>query len=236
MKKKNSILLVVLVLAVMVMSPAWVPQDGKRDIQAILVKVINDVEKNVPSKGFTKAVNYDQLKAGYDVRTGTKSIAVIKFVDNSKLVVREKSLATIQGQVQGRQILDRNVHMTKGSIKFNVTKGDKEQFRFTSPISVASIRGTSGDWGQTDSVTTYVMLSGLLNLLNLNSNRSEDVGAGQTGVTDINGNLIVRSSTNDEKEGAEKSDEDEEKTKHQLRIRGEDRDGKERFIILEWEE
>jgi len=180
MKKKNSILLVVLVVAVMVMSPAWVPQDGKRDIQAILVKVINNVEKNVPSKGFTKAVNYDQLKAGYDVRTGAKSIAVVKFLDNSKLVVREKSLATISGQVQGKEILDRTVHMTKGGIKFDVTKGNKEQFRFTSPISVASIRGTSGDWGQTDSVTTYVMLSGLLNLLNLNSNRSEDVGAGQT--------------------------------------------------------
>ena len=236
MKKKNSILLVVLVVAVMVMSPAWVPQDGKRDIQAILVKVINNVEKNVPSKGFTKAVNYDQLKAGYDVRTGAKSIAVVKFLDNSKLVVREKSLATISGQVQGKEILDRTVHMTKGGIKFDVTKGNKEQFRFTSPISVASIRGTSGDWGQTDSVTTYVMLSGLLNLLNLNSNRSEDVGAGQTGITDIDGNLVVRGSTNNEKEGAEKTDEDEGKTDHQLRIRGVDKDGKERTIILEWKE
>jgi hypothetical protein len=236
MKKKNSILLVVLVVAVMVMSPAWVPQDGKRDIQAVLIKVINNVEKGAPSKGFTKAVNYDELKAGYDVRTGPKSIAVVKFVDDSKLVIREKSLATISGQMQGKEILDRNVYMTRGGVKFNVTKGDKEQFRFTSPISVASIRGTSGEWGQTDSVTTYVMLSGLLNLLNLNSNRSEDVGAGQTGVTDINGNLIVRGSTNDEKEGAVKTDEDEGKTGHELRIRGEDKDGKERTIILKWEE
>jgi len=75
-----------------------------------------------------------------------------------------------------------------------------------------------------------------LNLLNLNSNRSEDVGAGQTGITDIDGNLIVRQSTDDETEGAEQTEDDADKTKHQLRIRGEDKDGKQRTIILEWEE
>ena len=42
MKKKNSILLFILVVAVLVMSPAWSPQDGKKDIQAILIKVINN--------------------------------------------------------------------------------------------------------------------------------------------------------------------------------------------------
>jgi len=236
MKKKNMILLVVLVVSLMVMSPAWIPQDGKRDVQAVLVKVVNNVEKGTPTKGYTKAIRFEQLRDGYDVKTEAKSLAVIKFVDNSKLVVREKSIATIQGKMQGKEILDRSVHMTKGNIKFQVTKGEKEQFRFTSPISVASIRGTSGDWGQTDSLTQYVMLTGILNLLNLNSNRSEDVGAGQTGITDINGNLFVRPSTNNEKEGAEKDDEDEGKTGHELRIRGEDKDGNERTIILKWEE
>lgn len=234
--KKNSIVLFVLVVAVMVMSPAWSPQDGKKDIQAILVKVINNVEKNAPTKGWTKAVSFDQLKSGYEVRTQPKSIAVIKFQDNSKLVVREKSIAQIRGQAQGRQILDRQVYMTKGGIQFSVTKGEKEQFRFTSPISVASIRGTSGDWGQTDSLSQYVMLTGLLNLLNLNSNRSEDVGAGQTGYTDIQGNLNVRPSTDDEKNHANTTDEDTQKTKHELRIKGEDKDGKQRTIILDWEE
>jgi len=236
MKKKNSILLFILVVAVLVMSPAWSPQDGKKDIQAILIKVINNVEKNAPTKGWTKAVTLDQLKSGYEVRTQQRSIAVIKFQDNSKLVVRQKSIAQIKGEVQGRQILDRQVHMTRGNIQFSVTKGEKEQFRFTSPISVASIRGTSGEWGQTDSLSQYVMLTGLLNLLNLNSNRSEDVGAGQTGITDINGNLIVRPSTDDEKNNAEKTDEEKETKKHQLRIKGEDKDGKERTIILDWEE
>ena len=234
--KKNSIALIALVVAVLVMSPAWSPQDGKRDVQAILVKVINNVEKNAPTKGWTKAVSFDQLKSGYEVRTAPKSIAIIKFQDNSKLVVREKSIAQIKGEVQGRQILDRQVHMTKGSIQFSVTKGEKEQFRFTSPISVASIRGTSGDWGQTDSVTQYVMLTGLLNLLNLNSNRSEDVGGGQTGITDINGNLIVRPSTDEEKNNANKTDEETQKKKHQLKIKGEDKEGKQRTIILDWEE
>lgn len=234
--KKNHIILVVLVAALLVMSPAWAPQDGKRDIQAVLVRVINNVESKAPTKGWTNAINYQQLKAGYEVRTQAKSIAVIKFVDNSKLVVRERSIAEIKGQVEGKQILDRQVHMTKGNIKFEVTKGPKEQFRFTSPISVASIRGTSGVWGQGDSSSVYVMLTGLLNLLNLNSNRSEDVGAGQTGITDITGNIIVRQSNNEEKDDAEKDDENEQKTRRQIRIIGEDKDGKPRTVILEWEE
>lgn len=236
MNKKNLIILGVLIMAVLVMSPAWAPQDGKRDIQAVLVKVINNVDKQVPTKGWTDAIRYDQLGAGYQVRTEAKSIAVIQFVDKSKLVVRPKSIAEIKGTVQGKEILDRSVHMTRGGIKFDVHKGQKEQFRFTSPISVASIRGTSGDWAQTDSLTRYVMLRGLLNLLSSISNRSEDVGAGQTGTTDIDGNLNVRPSTNDEKEGAEQTEDDATKTQHELRIRGEDKDGNQRTIILRWEE
>jgi hypothetical protein len=234
--KTNHVVLIVLVAALLVMSPAWAPQDGKRDIQAVLVRVINNVESKAPTKGWTNAINYQQLKAGYEVRTQAKSIAVIKFVDNSKLVVREKSIAEIKGEVQGKQILDRQVHMTKGNIKFEVTKGPKEQFRFTSPISVASIRGTSGAWGQGDSSSVYVMLTGLLNLLNLNSNRSEDVGAGQTGFTDIDGNIVVRPSSNDEQDDAKKDDENEQKTLRQIRITGEDKDGKPRIMVLEWEE
>ena len=234
--KTNHVILIVLVAALLVMSPAWAPQDGKRDIQAVLVRVINNVESKAPTKGWTNAINYQQLKAGYEVRTQAKSVAVIKFVDNSKLVVREKSIAEIKGEVQGKQILDRQVHMTKGNIKFEVTKGPKEQFRFTSPISVASIRGTSGAWGQGDSSSVYVMLTGLLNLLNLNSNRSEDIGEGQTGYTDIGGNIIVRPSTNDEQDDAEKDDEGDQKTRRQIRINGEDKEGKPRTVILEWEE
>jgi hypothetical protein len=234
--KKNHIILVVLVAALLVMSPAWAPQDGKKDIQAVLVRVINNVESKAPTKGWTTAINYQQLKAGYEVRTQAKSIAVIKFLDKSKLVVREKSIAEIKGEVQGRQILDRQVHMTKGNIKFEVTKQPKEQFRFTSPISVASIRGTSGLWGQEDSSSVYVMLTGFLNLLNLTSNRSEDVGAGQTGIADVDGDIVVRPSTDDEETDAEQNQEDEEQTKRQIRITGEDKDGKVRTVILEWEE
>jgi hypothetical protein len=234
--KTNHVVLLVLVATLLVMSPAWAPQDGKRDIQAVLVRVINNVESKAPTKGWTNAINYQQLKAGYEVRTQAKSVAVIKFVDNSKLVVREKSIAEIKGEVQGKQILDRQVHMTKGNIKFEVTKGPKEQFRFTSPISVASIRGTSGAWGQGDSTSMYVMLTGLLNLLNLNSNRSEDVGAGQTGFTDTGGNIIVRPSSNDEQDDAKKDDENEQKTLRQIRITGEDKEGKPRVVVLEWEE
>ncbi len=234
--KKHSMVLFILVAAALIVSPAWAPQDGKRDVQAVLIKIINDVDSKAPTKGWTSAIKYQQLKSGYEVRTQSRSFAVIQFVDLSKLVVREKSIAEIKGEVQGKQILDRQVHMTRGNIKFQVTKQPKEQFRFTSPVSVASIRGTSGLWGQTDSLSKYVMETGLLNLLNLASNRSEDVGAGQTGIADISGNLIIRPSTNDEQDDAAKDDEQTQKTRRTLRISGEDENGNPKTVILEWEE
>lgn len=234
--KKHSMILFILVAAALIVSPAWAPQDGKRDVQAVLIRIINSVDSKAPTKGWTTAIKHQQLKSGYEVRTEAKSFAVIQFVDLSKLVVREKSIAEIKGEVEGKQILDRQVHMTRGNIKFEVTKQPKEQFRFTSPISVASIRGTSGLWGQTDSVSKYIMETGLLNLLNLSSNRSEDVGAGQTGIADIEGNLIVRPSTGDEQDDASKEEEEAEKQRRTLRITGEDENGNPKTVILEWEE
>lgn len=234
--KKTHLVLFVLIAAVFLMNTAWrMPQD-KRDIQAILVKVINNVEKKETTKGWTTAVPLDKLRSGYEVRTQAKSVAVVLFADQSKLIVREKSIAEIKGQVQGKQILDRNVHMSRGGIRFDVKKGDKEQFRFSSPISVASIRGTAGLWNQSEGLSTFILQNGALDLTSLISNRTEIVNQGFTGVADSTGNLSVRQSTNEEQNDASQTDEQTEKKKHELLIPGEDKDGKKKVIKIQWEE
>lgn len=229
-------------LLLLALNVGWQVQQDKRDIQAVLVKVVRDVNRKAPTTGWQKAVPLDRLRSGYQVRTQEGSLAMIMFADQSRLVVRQKSIVEIKGQVQGKQILDRNVYLERGNVQFNVKKQETEQFRFSSPISVASIRGTDGAFiAGGDSVDYLIILEGLATLTNLISNRSQDVGSGQTGQSDGQGNLDVRPSTPEEqKQGSSEADEQQEppqpKVKKKMEIPGTDKNGKSTVIVIEWEE
>ena len=253
--KRMYIIVTVLSVVLLLLSVAWQNPQDKRDIQAYVVKVVNTVTKKGPTTGWSDAVTADRLKAGYEVQTDGGSLAIIKFQDDSKLIVRQKSIVNIKGQVQGKQILDRTVHMTKGNMAFNVKKSEKEQFRFSSPVSVASIRGTEGAYivgqsggGMLIDEDLLIILHGLADFLNLRSDKSGQVRDGQTGRARGDGTLDVNPSTPDEK-GQGSSDSGNpnnqvggdqqsggEKTKHQLRIPGVDKDGNPKTVIIEWEE
>lgn len=240
MMKRNSIVILVLVASVLFTSPAWKsPQDGG-DIQAIVVKVVNTVDKNVPARGWSKAVPLDRLRSGYEVRTQDKSYALIRFADETKLLVRQKSIVEIRGRVEGRRIVDRNVHTTRGRVAFDVKKSEREQFRFSSPISVASIRGTLGSYlADSDSLNKLIINRGLASFTSLISNQTMDVGSNQTGVTDNQGNLFVRQSTDEEQEEGEGNEPGEDETKmetKEIRIQGTDRDGNPKTVILQWKQ
>ena len=249
--KRKTVLLVIVVLSALIVSPAWRQQQDKKDIAAYVVKVVKDVTKKAPTSGWQQAVLADQLKSGHMVRTNEKSLALIKFSDETKLLVREKTEVEIKGQVQGKQILDRNVHTTRGNVGFDVKKQEKEAFRFSSPISVASIRGTNGFYQrqEDDNVDQLGIGKGLATLTNSLSNQSVDVSNNQTGVTDGQGNLTVRQSTQQESSQSNADvpvggDEQEvkpgdgglTKVKHELRFSAEDRAGNKKTIIIAWEE
>lgn len=246
----------VLSVVLLLLSIAWQNPQDKKDIQAYVTKVVNTVtKKGGPTTGWTAALTADRLKDGYEVKTDPASLAIIKFQDDSKLIVRQKSIVTIKGKVQGKQILDRSVHMNSGNMAFNVKKSEKEQFRFSSPVSVASIRGTEGAYivGQTGGgrlidQDLLIILQGLADFLNLRSDKSVQVGTGQTGLADGDGNISSRQSTPDE-QGQGSSDSGNpnnqvggdqqgggQKEKHQLRIPGVDKDGNPKTVIIEWEE
>jgi hypothetical protein len=115
---------------------------------------------------------------------------MIKFPDESKVAVREKSVITLQGEVSGNKILRREVYIERGRTVFNIKKQDTEQFRFTSPISVASIRGTEGGTGF-DPATSIADLTLITGTAEFSSTRksacSVIVRAGYTGIIDSTG-------------------------------------------------
>jgi hypothetical protein len=98
----------------------------------------------------------------------------------------------IKGEVQGKEILSRSVHMDRGNMVFNVKKAETEQFRFSSPISVASIRGTEGGYNTGSNADLFTISNGLAEFTNSISGRSTSVSTGNTAIADSSGGLNVR--------------------------------------------
>src|ERR1041385_8704072 len=65
---------------------------------AQIVKVIQIVDKKTEPAEWEKASPGDGLGSGDGVRTGKKSFAIVKFLDNSILRVRENSLLKISDE------------------------------------------------------------------------------------------------------------------------------------------
>jgi hypothetical protein len=186
---RSFVLVIIVIVAALLAAPAWNFQD-KKPIAAYIIKVVKDVERRSgPTSGWSKAMLLSELKAGYEVRTQDKSFAMIKFADESKVSVREKSIITISGEVSGSKILNRDVFIERGRAIFNIKKQETEQFRFTSPISVASIRGTEGGTGFDPGTTTsdITLITGLAEFTSTRTECKIVVHAGQTGLIDSTG-------------------------------------------------
>ena len=210
--KPKHILLYLTIAGLVLSSLALRPQQQSRDIQAVLVKVVRDVRKKSPTRAWEKAVPADRLRSGYQLRTDTKSLAMVVFPDRSKLIVRQRSIVEIKGKKEQGQIVDRSVHIERGRLQFNVQKQKREQFRFSSPISVASIRGTAGgvDHDAVDTTSTFVCTEGLFDV------DGATVLAGQTYEKKGNQQGSVRqSTTQDEQVGSDDTTQDEEEADQQ---------------------
>ena len=186
---RSFVLVVIVIVAALLAAPAWNFQD-KKPIAAYIIKVVKDVERrSSATSGWSKALLLSELKAGYEVRTQDKSLAIIKFADESKVAVREKSIITISGEVSGNKILNRDVYIERGRAIFNIKKQETEQFRFTSPISVASIRGTEGGTGFDPGTSTsdITLITGVAEFSSTRTDCRFVVRAGQTGLIDSTG-------------------------------------------------
>lgn len=161
---------------------------------AFVNKVIKDVTKRSGQSDWTGATKGEILLSGDQVRTGQKSLALIKFLDNSIVHVRELSLLTLSSDpVNGTQA--KTVQLSGGSVGFNVQKQQNQLFRLTSPTSVASIRGTKGKWSGGAGQDTLVITEGLVNLRNTVADTSVDVPSGFVGFSNRDGSLSLRRAT-----------------------------------------
>jgi hypothetical protein len=180
----------------------------------LVSKVIMDVTRWTPAIDWVKAQRGDVLDAGHMLRTGERSVAVIKLKDNSLLRLREKSQVTLTGGTLNNTF-QKGVSVDDGTIGFRVQKQRPgEEFRFSTPTSVASIRGTEGTFVRTDSADVFTILTGLGRITNLNSMTAADVPAGFTAISRTDGRLEVRLATEDEKNSAARTSDPNERERH----------------------
>src|SRR5260221_5625498 len=164
---------------------------------ALIMKVIPQVSKRSSVKDWSDAVKGDALGTGDRVRTAKSSLAIIKFRDRSIVRLREQSELTLDGQLLEGKVT-KTVQLSKGGFGFEIQKQHDEQFRLTSPTSVASIRGTKGKLSGGEGFDTLIVTEGLVRLHNNVSNRDTDVAAGSIGFSNQDGTLSVRQATAEE--------------------------------------
>ncbi len=191
-------------LIVAVAASAAAPS-GSGNTVGLISKVIQDVSHKQIDKDWQKAQKGESLASGDRVKTGERSIAIIKFLDNSLVRVRELSELTVSGKMDGDAFL-KSVDLQNGVVGFSIQKQrPQEEFQFSSPTSVASIRGTGGLFSTSDSSDTLTVIEGTITFTNRLSGNSVDVGAGFTGISHPNGSLRNRPATRAEIMAAEEA-------------------------------
>lgn len=149
---------------------------------ALIKKFVKDVTyKKDAASDWATAKTGKLLQDGGEVKTGSKSLALVLFTDDSGLLrVRENSVLHIYGQKENQK-MNKNTFVQKGLVGFDVKKqSENEEFKFTTPTVVASIRGTGGFLGYSDDSTFTMSLD------------SGDVSLDFTGLGGGSGRLLSR--------------------------------------------
>lgn len=163
---------------------------------AIIKKAVNNVkQKSLETGQWVNSSKGGILYDGMEVKTGFKSLAVIQFTDNSGiLTVRENCIANIYASQKNKK-MNKNTVINKGVVHFDVNKqAPDEEFKFTTPTVVASIRGTSGYIEvEKDSTTNIICEKGLIEIEALKGNKEKGKVAAGNSVT-IAGDGFIKSS------------------------------------------
>jgi len=199
MKKKNLIWLIVLFafvssIAFMMVTPLPMGSAGTSSNIALFWLVKNSVEKKDSTDQWVEAKKGDLIYGGNFVRTQKESFTLVKFNDASTLRLGPNAEVQIYGSKNPQ-----SANVSSGDVGFTMTKRPNGQFEFTTPTSVASIRGTEGVLSiELDGSDFLTIVEGLVRFTNKFSNQSIDVGAGQTGESSKDGGLHVHQSTQDD--------------------------------------
>ncbi len=205
MKRNTKFFVASLLLAPLALSRGGAAPPPAESTVGLISRVILDVSHKEVGKDWQAARKGETLASGDRVKTGAKSVAIIKFKDNSLVRVRELTELTVTGSLTG-SAFSKSIEMKSGVVGFNIQKQQTgEEFRFSSPTSVASIRGTGGSYSTAGAADTVIVTEGTIEFTNTVSSRSVDVAAGYTGIAKPDGSIVTRPSTPEEKAGAEQA-------------------------------
>ncbi|MFH1194561.1 MAG: FecR family protein [bacterium] len=164
------------------------------------------VQKTVGEVGFKKVdAEWQLAKKGITLededalRTASRSLAVVSFIDGSILRVRENSELIVYG-VQNGNLLNKNVEIRKGKFGFEVKPQKNEEFRFITPSVVASIKGTEGYLEVSEDSSTVIFLSsGSIQLeSSLGGKMRGLLSAGNSATISPDGEITIREATDTE--------------------------------------
>ena len=170
-----------------------VSQFGLAQPIAIATKAMGTVEINKNLKpGYISLKAGTILEDGDGIRTGSDGFVLLIFIDDkSQLKVKGDSEVTISGKKIASAI-SKNIRMYNCTVRAEVNKQRKGEFVIQSTTSVASVKGTDF-WfiANSEAGDMIIGLEGIVDLFNVISGLNVDVTAGNTGISDSNGNIDV---------------------------------------------
>ena len=174
--------------------------------------------------------------SNFKKRLFNSSIFIISFtfklIFTFKLGFLSNSDLTIIGE-RLKKGISKSLDIGYGKITANIAKQKGNEFRISTPTSVASVKGTelaiTSDPSNGDSFT---LLEGLIEVTNSITGESMEVSQGETAVSPPQGSLEVEATTLEDMEGFEQAE--VEIPAQDLRFEVEDADGNIKEIIIKF--
>ena len=158
---------------------------------AVSMKVSGTVDiEQSGSSGLSALKPGTILSDGDRIMTGKNGFAALIYIDDKSMVkIMGNTEVIIKGRLSAGSIA-KQVNIDHGTLRAQIHKQRKGDFVIQSSTSVASVKGTDF-WMISDPVTGDILigLEGLVNLTNLISGESSDVGAGTTGRSTPDGSV-----------------------------------------------
>lgn len=167
---------------------------------ALVKKIVRNVDyRKVGQDDWATARTGLPLSNGEEVRTASNSLALILFTDGSGLLrVQPNSVLKVYGDFADKK-MNKNTFIDKGTVGFDVKKQEDEEFKFTTPTAVASIRGTEGLFEVADNGESVMILKTGSVELQTKTGKKVTLTQGNTAVFDLEGNVTITPSTENDK-------------------------------------
>ena len=199
----------------------------------MVTKTMGNVEYKEAASGATKQLVLGNFLYNNDqIITKEDGFAVILYVDDkSQVKIQSNTELTIRGAASAGEIA-KQINVTNGTIKANVTKGQSSDFQLVSPTSVAAVKGTDF-WGVINENTgdKFCGLSGKVEVTNSATGQMVELLANTTALSLKNGSLSV-ATTQEGDVPADQDPSEDENGEKEIRIPFQNEAGEQKELII----